>query len=134
MSDKNNRGNYLLSSMDDKLHDGNINLSDGQEKNHVNREKLSLEMSELQKPIFRTRETNLFEAVRDGIVDVVKERLLKRQHTKHIDKLDQSGLAMLHQAARYNRISVAQTLLDHGARIDVRTREENLTPLQVAAR
>ena len=127
MSTKNKQG-------DGKLHERDANVGEGQEKNHVNRETSSLEMSELQKPIFLSRETNLLEAVRDGIADVVKERLLKRQHTKQIDKLDQSGLAMLHQAARYNRVRVAQTLLDHGAQVDVRTRDENLTPLQIAAR
>lgn len=133
MSDKNNRADHLLSPMDDKI-DGNANLGEGQKKFSVSKEKLIVEMSELAKPIMSRATGGLFEAVRDGIVDRVKERLLKRENTKEIDKLDQSGLALLHQAARYNRSSVAQTLLDHGARIDVRTREDNLTPLQIAAR
>ena len=119
--------------MDDKL-DGNATLGEGQEKISVSREKFIEEMSELAKPIMSRATGGLFEAVRDGIVDLVKERLLKRENAREIDKLDQSGLALLHQAARYNRYSVAGALLDHGARIDVRTREDNLTPLQIAAR
>ena len=106
-------------------------------KSFVSREKLNLEMSELGKPIISraTRATGLFEAVRDGVVDLVNDHLGKlKKNSKGIDKLDQSGLALLHQAARYDRTNVARSLLDHGARIDVRSREDSLTPLHIAAR
>lgn len=113
---------------------GNATPGEGREKTSVSRERLNLEMSELGKPVI-SRATGLFESVRDGIVDLVKEQLVRRENKKEIDKLDQSsGLALLHQAARYNRTGVAGALLDHGAQIDVRTREDNLTPLHIAAR
>ena len=99
----------------------------------MSRERLILEMSELGKPVI-SRATGLFEAVRDGVVHLVNQQLTKKKHAEEINKLDQSGLALLHQAARYNRASVAGTLLDHGARIDVQTREDNLTSLHIAAR
>ena len=132
MSYKNNQGHYFLSPMDDEIN-GKANLGEGGKKNSVSRERLDLEMSELAKPVI-CRATGLFEAVRDGIVDLVKDQLVKKQNAKQMDKLDQSGLALLHHAARYNRVDVAEALLDHGARIDVRTREDNLTPLHIAAR
>ena len=112
---------------------GNASLSEDRKKPCVSKERLNLEMSELGKPII-SRATGLFEAVRDGIVDIVDEQLGKKENTKAIDKLDQSGLAMLHQAARYDRVCVAKCLLDHGARIDVRSKEDSLTPLHIAAR
>lgn len=132
MSNKNNRGHYFLSPMDDEIN-GKANLGEGGKKNSVSRERLDLEMSELAKPVI-CRATGLFEAVRDGIVDLLKDQLVKKQNAKEMDKLDQSGLALLHHAVRYNRVNVAEALLDHGARIDVRTREDNLTPLHIAAR
>lgn len=95
---------------------------------------MSLEMSELGRTMPSPGTGGLFEAVRDGVVQFVNERLNIKQTAKEIDNLDQSGLSLLHQAARYNRRKVAATLLDHGAVIDVRTREEKLTPLQIAAR
>jgi len=126
------RGNYSLSPMDPEL-DRNANPDEGQVKNSVSRERLNYEMSELGRPFIR-HATRLFEAVRDGVVDLVNERLLEKDNVKDIDRLDHSGLALLHQAARYNRTGVAGVLIDHGARIDVRTREEGLTPLHIAAR
>ena len=126
------RGKYSLSPMKDEVN-GNASSGNGREKNSVSRERLNLEMSELGKPII-FRATCLFEAVRDGVVDIVNEQLEKRENKKEIDKLDQSGLALLHQAARYNRTGAAGALLDHGARIDVRTRDDDLTPLHIAAR
>lgn len=76
----------------------------------------------------------LFDAVRDGIVNLVSETLGKKSNTKTIDKLEQSGLALLHQAAQYGRTDIARSLLDNGAEIDVRSKEDNLTPLHIAAR
>lgn len=112
---------------------GNASFGEDRQKSFVSKERLNLEMSELGKPII-SRATALFEAVRDGVVDLVNEQLGKKKNSKAIDKLDQSGLALLHQAARYDRTDVARSLLDHGARIDVRSREDNLTPLHIAAR
>ena len=114
---------------------GNVSRGgEDRQKTFVSKDRLNLEMSELGKPII-SRANGLCEAVRDGVVDLVNEQLGKlKKNSKGIDKLDQSGLALLHQAARYDRTSVARTLLDHGARIDVRSREDNLTPLHIAAR
>lgn len=112
---------------------GNAGFGEDRQKPFVSKERLNLEMSELGKPII-SRATGLFEAVRDGVVDLVNEQLEKKKNSKVIDKLDQSGLALLHQAARYDRANVARSLLDHGAQIDVRTREDNLTPQHIAAR
>lgn len=137
MSSRNNyRNNYLLSPMEDEPN-GNASFGgENRQKSFVSRERLNLEMSELGKPIIsRATGAGLFEAVRDGVVDLVNEQLGKqKKNSKSIDKLDQSGLALLHQAARYDRTNVARSLLDHGARIDVRSREDNLTPLHIAAR
>ena len=113
---------------------GNTNVGEDRKKApFVSKERLNLEMSELGKPVI-SRATGLFEAVRDGIVNVVSEQLSRKENAKTIDELDQSGLAMLHHAARYDRVHVAKSLLEHHARIDVPTREENLTPLHIAAR
>ena len=95
--------------------------------------RLSLEMSELGKPT-NSRSTALFEAVRDGMVDVVNAKLGLKQNVEAIDKLDESGLNLLHQAARYDRTDVARALLNHGAPIDARSREDGLTALHVASR
>lgn len=129
----NYRNNYLLSPMEDEPNGNTSPVDEDRQKMVVSKERLNLEMSELGKPII-SRATGLFEAVRDGIVDLVNEQLGKKENSKAIDKLDQSGLALLHQAARYDRADVARSLLDHGARIDVRSREDNLTPLHIAAR
>lgn len=80
------------------------------------------------------RPTGMFLAVRDGLVNLVNEKLKIKDSTKSVDKLDESGLAPLHQAAQYDRTDVARSLLDQGADIDVLTREDNLTPLHIAAR
>lgn len=136
MANQDNLETYFISSFS-KERNGNIQRGDGQGKSHhlsVSRERMTLEMSELGQALPSRTNGGLFEAVRDGIVDVVNDRLNKKQTAKEINKLDQSGLSLLHQAARYNRRKVAETLLDHDACIDVRTKEEKLTPLQIAAR
>ena len=134
MSFKNNlRSSYPLLPKEDETN-GNTKAGEDRKKApFVSKERLNLEMSELGKPII-SRATGMFEAVRDGIVDVVNEQLSKKGNAKTIDKLDQSGLAMLHHAARYDRVHVAKSLLEHRACIDVRTKEDNLTPLHIAAR
>ena len=93
----------------------------------------NLEMNKPEKQKSR-RTAGLFDAVRDGIVNLVSETLGKKDNTKTIDKLDQSGLALLHQAAQYGRTDIARSLLDNGAEIDVRSKEDSLTPLHIAAR
>jgi len=138
MANQDNLETYFLSPFS-KERNGNIQRSDGHGKSYlsVSRERMTLEMSELGQAYALPSRTNggLFEAVRDGSVHLVNDRLgNKKQSAKEINKLDQSGLSLLHQAARYNRRKVAETLLDHGACIDVRTKEEKLTPLQIASR
>lgn len=135
MANQDNLEKYFISPFN-KESNGNVQRGNGQGKSHlsVTRERMNLEMSELGQALPSRTNGGLFEAVRDGIVDLVNDRLNKKQSAKEINKLDQSGLSLLHQAARYNRWKVAETLLDHGACIDVRTKEEKLTPLQIAAR
>lgn len=94
---------------------------------------LDLKMSEVEKQKLR-RPTGMFSAVRDGIVNLVNETLGVKNSTKSVDTLDESGLALLHQAAQYDRTDAVRSLLDQDAEIDVRTREDNLTPLHIAAR
>lgn len=133
MSFRNNQSNkHLLSPMEDEPN-GNAGFGEDRNKSLVTKERLNFEMSELGRPVL-SRATSLLEAVRDGVADLVKEQLGKKNNAKNIDKLDQSGLALLHQAARYDRTNVARCLLDYGARIDVRSREDQLTPLHIAAR
>ena len=93
----------------------------------------NLETSEAEKLMLRGAD-GLFVAVRDGIVNLVNETFGKNDSTKSIDKLDEFGLALLHQASQYGRTDIARSLLDNGAEIDVRTREDNLTPLHIATR
>ena len=123
---------YFLSPIENEVKENDF-PGNGRKKKSASRERLNLEMSELEKPLI-SLSTGLFEAVRDGEVDLVKEQLAKRENKKEIDKLDLSGLSLLHQAARYNQTGAAGALLDHGARIDVRTRDDDLTPLHIAAR
>ena len=59
----------------------------------------NLETSEAEKLKLR-RANGLFVAVRDGIVNLVNEKFGKKDSTKSIDKLGESGLALLHQAAQ----------------------------------
>ena len=139
MANQDNLGTYFISPFS-KERNGNIQRSDDHGKSYlsVSKERMTLEMSELGQAYALPSRTNaggLFEAVRDGSVGLVNDRLgNKKQSAKEINKLDQSGLSLLHQAARYDRRKVAETLLDHDACIDVRTKEEKLTPLQIAAR
>ena len=92
-----------------------------------------LEDSEVDK-LKPTRKSTLFLAVLDGIATLMDETRKRKESTKSVDKLDESGLALLHQVAQYNRTEEARSLLDDGAEIDVRSREDNLTPLHIAAR
>lgn len=93
----------------------------------------NMEMSEAEK-LKLPRANGLFVAVRDGIVNLVNEKFAKKDSKKSMDKLGESGLTLLHQAAQYGRTDIARSLLDNGAEIDVRTREDNLTPLHIATR
>lgn len=50
-----------------------------------------------------------------------------------INTLDASGATLLHRAALYSNIGVAQWLLDRGANIDMQVGQAMLTPLMLAA-
>ena len=100
---------------------------------NVRKQIQNLETREAEKLKLR-RANGLFVAVRDGIVNLVNEKFGTKDSAKSIDKLDESGLALLHQAAQYGRTDIARSLLANGAEIDVRTREDKLTPLHIATR
>ena len=108
-------------------------MENGQVRENAGEHLLNLEMSEVEKLKVR-RGSALLEAVRDGIVNLVNEARGKKDGTKSIDKLNDAGFAPLHEAAQYDRTDAAKSLLDRGADIDVRTREDKLTALHIAAR
>jgi len=108
-------------------------MENGQVRENTGEQLLNLEWSEAEK--FKVhRGSALLEAVRDGIVNFVNEARGKRDITKGIDKLNEAGFAPLHKAAQNDQTDSAKSLLDQGADIDVRTREDKLTPLHIAAR
>ena len=108
-------------------------MENGQVRENTKEELLTLDLSEAEKlKIYRG--SALLGAVRDGIVHFVNEARGKRDITKSIDKLNEAGIAPLHKAAQNDQIDSAKSLLDQGADIDVRTREDKLTPLHIAAR
>lgn len=95
---------------------------------------LSLELNELSKRPFVCRLGGLYAAVRDGALDYVTEVLASAENKRKLNEADETGFTALHQAARYNHVDVVRTLLDHGALINVRSREDAITPLQIASR
>ena len=108
-------------------------MENGQVRENTGEQLLNLHTNEVEKCKVR-RSSALLEAVRDGIVNLVNEARGKRDSTKGIDKLNEGGFAPLHKAAQNDQTDSAKSLLDLGADIDVRTREEKLTPLHIAAR
>lgn len=108
-------------------------MENGQVRETTGQQFLNLDLNEAEKPKVR-RGSALLEAVRDGIVNLVNEARGKRDSAKGVDKLNEAGFAPLHKAAQNDQTDSAKFLLDQGADIDVRTREDKLTSLHIAAR
>ena len=108
-------------------------MENGQVRENSGEQLLNLDLCEAEKLKVR-RSSALLETLRDGIVNFVNEARGKRDSAKGIDKVNETGVAPLHKAAQNDQTDSAKSLLDQGADIDVRTREDKLTPLHIAAR
>ena len=75
----------------------------------------------------------LLEAVREDKLEFVEEEL-GHLNKQEIDKTNEHGFALIHVAARYNLHRIVNTLLKHGADVDIGTSEYRWTPLRLAAR
>lgn len=93
----------------------------------------SEETSEVAAPI-SPHVLHLFEAIREDEMDLVEAELASLTDKRQIDKLGAHGFALIHVAARYNFGRIVNSLLDHGANVNVGTRDYNWTPLHLAAR
>lgn len=115
---------------------GRFGASDSGKSGGLNllKEHLSLELNELSKRPFVSQLGGLHAAVRDGTLDYVTEVLALYENKRKLNEADETGFTALHQAARYNHVDVVRTLLDHGALINVCSREDAITPLQIASR
>ena len=91
------------------------------------------ESSEVATPI-SPHALKLFEAIREDEMDLVEEELASLTDKRAIDKRGGHGFALIHVAARYNFGRIVNSLLDHGADINVGTSEYQWTPLHLAAR
>lgn len=91
------------------------------------------ETSEVAAPI-SPHALQLFEAIREDEMDLVEAELASLTDKRQIDKLGAHGFALIHVAARYNFGRIVNSLLDHGASVNVGTRDYNWTPLHLAAR
>ncbi|XP_031549445.1 serine/threonine-protein phosphatase 6 regulatory ankyrin repeat subunit B-like isoform X2 [Actinia tenebrosa] len=93
----------------------------------------SLEMNELTSH-YRTAISDVHEAVREGTLDVVDQVIARAKKAKNLNDLDDTGLSGLHHAVRYNRCEAVAKLLDHGAQVNIRSRDESNTPLHISSR
>ncbi len=75
----------------------------------------------------------LLEAIREDELELVEEELAKLDR-QAIDQPDSHGFALIHVAARYNLSGIVNTLLEHGADVNIGTSEYRWTPLHLAAR
>lgn len=108
-------------------------MENGQVSENAEEQLVNVDLGEAEK--FNVHHGPAFlEAVRDGIANFMNEVRGKRDSTKHIDKLNEDGYTPLHKAAQNDQTDSAKSLLDQCADIDVRTRDDKLTPLHIAAR
>lgn len=75
----------------------------------------------------------LLEAIGEDELELVEEELAKLDR-QAIDQPDKHGFALIHVAARYNLSRIVNTLLEHGADVNIGTSEYRWTPLHLAAR
>ena len=108
-------------------------MENGQVSENAEEQLVNVDLGEAEK--FKVHHgSGLLEAVRGGIANFVNEVRGKRDSTKNTDKLNEAGFAPLHKAAQDDQTDSAKSLLDQCADIDVRTRDDKLTPLHIAAR
>ena len=62
------------------------------------------------------------------------DRLNKKKRDRLINSFDKNRIAPLHYAARYDHVDIMELLIKHGANVDVKDKEEGLTPLHFCAR
>ena len=92
----------------------------------------SQEKSEIITPV-SAHTLKLLEAIREDKLEFV-EKELSNMNKQDIDKTDRHGLTLIHFAARYNLHRVVNSLLEHGADVNIGTSEYRWTPLHLAAR
>ena len=74
---------------------------------------------------------SLFQAARDGRLDIVKNKLAKPR--RDVDKKDKEKSTALHYAVRFNNIEVVKYLIKKGANPNI-PGEDGATPIHYAAR
>jgi len=92
----------------------------------------SQETSEIPTPV-SVHTLKLLEAIRENKLECVEEEL-SNMNKQDIDKTDRHGFAIIHVAARYNLHRIVNSLLKHGADVNIGTSEYRWTPLHLAAR
>ena len=90
------------------------------------------EISEITTPV-SAHTLKLLEAIREDNLGFVEEEL-SSMNKQDIDKTDRHGFALIHVAARYNLHRIVNSLLKHGADVNIGTSEYRWTPLHLAAR
>ena len=92
----------------------------------------SQETSEITTPV-SAHTLKLLEAIREENLEFVKEEL-SNMTTHEISKNDRHGFALIHVAARYNLHRIVNSLIEHGADVNIGTSEHRWTSLHLAAR
>ena len=92
----------------------------------------SQETSEIPTPI-SAHTLKLLEAICENKLEFVEEEL-SNMNKQDINKTDKHGFALIHVAARYNLHRIVNSLLKHGADVNIGTSEYRWTPLHLAAR
>lgn len=91
------------------------------------------EITEVPTPV-SLHTLKLFEVMREEEEDLVEDELASVVDRRQINQLSEHGFALIHIAARYNYSRIVSSLLDHGADINIGTRDYCWTPLHLAAR
>ena len=76
----------------------------------------------------------LLEAIGEDEFELVEEELANLTDRHEINRTDRHGFALIHVAVRYNLSKIVNTLLEHGADVNIGTSEHRWTPLHLAAR
>ena len=92
----------------------------------------SQETSEIATPV-SAQTLRLLEAIREDKLQFVEEEL-SNMNEQEISKADRHGFALIHVAARYNLHRIVNSLLEHGADVNIATSKYRWTPLHLAAR
>ena len=75
------------------------------------------------------------EGYRQSMEILLREKVLtKKKRERLINSFDKNRIAPLHYAARYDHVDIMELLIAHGANVDIKDKEEGLTPLHFCAR